>query len=180
MSRRINWRLGLILLLGAFFMRNFVVVIALAAVTACGPANAPPEGVQASAESVQPHALEIPAPVPSGEDLLAGLARGGSATIKIDACPAEFDAKTRLGTIVCGQSYLVFYEANTKRWGAVGPDALKIEANAQETRTAAKNPGPEPMQRVVVLWGLSLAVDDKYGLALEDGTVVGHLLHTTG
>jgi hypothetical protein len=96
--------------------------------------------------------------------------------VKIDNCPkTNFDAKVRLAAIMCGGNYTVFYEASTKRWAALGPNS-GLPATGDNI-SAAKNPGPAPVEKVIVIWGLSLIVDEKSQVLLGDGTAVGHLVH---
>lgn len=168
-------------------MRNLAAIsLAAVALVACGPkpeAAAPPAEAPAAvapvAEAIDAASVTPPAPVAAGTDLMAGLAQGGSATVKLDACPkSNFNAAEKIGSLVCGGSYVVYYEGDTKRWVAVGPNAARVAAHDEEPRGAGKNPGPDPSQRMVVIWGLGLAVDATNKVALGDGTVVGHLVAT--
>ena len=173
-------------------MRNFVMAsVALCALAACGesgapdpaepktpvvaaPADAAAAPAQGAAESFALEAVAVPAPISHDEDLVAGFGAGGSATLKTDACPAGYDDVAKLGSIMCGKDYTVFYEASTMRWGAIGPDR-----SLNGAITAAKNPGPIPTENVVVVWGLSLIVKpDTFEIAHGDGTVIGHLVHS--
>ena len=170
-------------------MRIIVAAAAMAAALAgCGPKPSEPAtetpaatAPAAPAEEVAPAALTVPAPVAPGQDLLAGLAAGGSATVKTDLCPRStpYDPAGKFGTIVCGESYVVFYEAGTGRWVAKGPNAALLAAKAPDPTSAAKNPGPAPDKRQVVIWGMNLMVMNPGNrLTLGDGTPVGHLVHS--
>ena len=175
-------------------MRNFVMTsVALCALAACDesktPAPAEPTTivvaapaeiptavgpVQGVAESLAPGAVMIPKPISQNEGLIAGFDAGGSAILKTDACPTGYDDVSKLGSIMCGKDYTVFYEASTMRWGAIGPDR-----SLNGAMTAAMNPGPAPTENVVVVWGLSLIVKpDTFEVAHGDGTVIGHLVHS--
>lgn len=173
-------------------MRSLVAVsAALLLATACGESGTPkpaetttattptlettPSGpVQGAAESLAPEAVKVPAAIGAGIDLFEGLAAGGSAIIKTDACPAAYDNSGKLGSISCNAQYTVFYEAPTMRWVAIGPDR-----GLNGATSAAKNPGPVPSEHVVVIWGLSLAVKpDTFEALHGDGTIIGHLVHS--
>ena len=168
-------------------MRSIVAMsIAAALLVACGQGNQPgqatteqPAVVQGEPESVAPAAATVPPAVAAGQPLLPGLDAGGSATVRLDACPNGFNAAERLGSIMCGRDYTVYYEASTQRWVGIGPNASLVADGAADPNAGAKIPGSPPNQNVIVLWGLSLIVDpETNNVALGDGTPVGHLVHT--
>ena len=168
-------------------MRNsFSIVFAAIALCACGqPAQEAPqapvvEAPQARSENLIASEAEIPPPVAVGGDLMAGLNDGGSATLRLDACPPNFNAAERLGTIMCGRDYTIFYEAATSRWVAIGPNAALVEQHAADPIAGAKSPGPPPAQRAIVVWQLPFVIDAQNQAALSDGTVVGHLVASGG
>ena len=146
-----------------------------AAATAAAP-PAPTGPVQGKAESALPEKVKVPAPVPASQELFAGLSAGGSAILRLDACPTGFDAHAHLASVMCGKDYTVFYEPMNLRWVAIGPNA---DLKAPNNINAGKNPGPVASEHIIVVWGLSFTVDPKsYKAAVGDGTVVGHLVHS--
>lgn len=141
------------------------------------PAETAPASAQGVAESVDPMTLAIPPAVAAGEDLLMGIANGGSATLRID-CPSGPDAAQYLGTLICGGDYVVYYEPSTLRWVAMGPDRGLTNIEGKDPRAAAKNPGPPPAERTVVVWGAPFKIDAQNQAALGSGLVVGKLIAT--
>lgn len=148
------------------------------------PASESPVAAPAHAEgrfeAVDLAAMSVPSPVPHGQDLMAGIRAGQSATLRTDAC-AEPRAATEaaLMSIVCDGEYTVFWDVATSRWGAIGPNKTLIEQAAQQTVSAFMNPGPTPAdQRIIVIWGMGLLIDAQNQASLADGKIVGHLVHT--
>lgn len=145
---------------------------AIAPVAAPETPAAPTGPVQGAAESMAPETLEIPDQISKEEGLVAGFMAGRRAILRTDACPAGYDDVAKLGSIMCGKDYGVFYEASTMRWAAIGPDRGLDGATA-----AAKNPGPSPTENIVVLWGLSLIANPETLEASHgDGNVIGHFI----
>lgn len=139
------------------------------------PDGASSPRTQGVAEGIDPNTLAIPPAVAAGEDLLMGIANGGSATLRLD-CPSGADAAQYLGTLMCGGDYIVFYETSTSRWVAMGPDRGLTDGGAADPKAAAKNPGPPPAERTVVVWGAPFKIDAENQAALGSGLVVGKLI----
>ncbi len=139
---------------------------------------APPAGpAQGIAEELDLATATIPPPVAAGEDLLAGLAKGGSATLRLD-CPSGAEAAQYLGTLMCGGDYVVYYEPSTLRWVAIGPNRSLADSGAADPKTGAKNPGPPPTEGTIVVWGAPFKIDAESKAALGSGLVVGKLIAT--
>jgi hypothetical protein len=123
--------------------------------------------------------LSSPAVVGASESLLVGLATGKAATIKLDRCPtdAEFVKADPLGTLICGQNYEIFWDNGQKTWAATGPNEA-LPKGTEFGATRATYPGKPIGEKVVIVWGLGLTVQDDLSVAMSDGKIVGTVAHS--
>lgn len=129
-----------------------------------------------AAEDIILAEVVVPDPVPEGQDIMEGLAEGASAQLHLTCDPGS-DTDSGLGTIMCGESYTVFYEAETSRWAAIGPNRVLAENGSEDPRAGAKNPGPPPSENAIVVWGRLFMIGPDGTATLESGETVGQLAH---
>jgi hypothetical protein len=119
-------------------------------------------------------AAALPVPIPASDDLMKGIADGQGAQIVLDKCPQP--PPETLGSLICGQSYQVSWDAATSRWVARGPNKVLPLGDGYDV-TLAKYPGPKPSERVMVVWGLWLTIKPDLSVQMEKGPVIGTLQH---
>lgn len=129
-----------------------------------------------AAEDIILAEVVVPDPVPADQDIMDGLAGGASAQLQL-TCEPGSDIDSGLGTIMCGESYTVFYETETSRWAAIGPNRVLAENGSADPRAGAKNPGPPPSENAIVVWGRLFMIGPDGAATLESGDTVGQLAH---
>jgi hypothetical protein len=123
--------------------------------------------------------IAMPPPIPNTVDLITGLEGGRSATITLDKCPttAEFKQRDPLGTLICGEKYNVFWNAEKSSWSVIGPNEGLPKPNGFEP-TAATYRGTSPKSRLIIAWGLGLKIEDNKELSMDTVGTVGTLVHS--
>lgn len=116
----------------------------------------------------------LPEPVLANQPLMEGLAQGKSAALMLDRCPDP--VPSGLGSLVCGQTYRLSWDAQTRRWLAFGPNGI-LPQGAGFQSTLGKYPGQPPSQKVAVVWGLWLTIQPDMSVQMEKGPIIGTLRH---
>jgi hypothetical protein len=174
-------------------MRYVLMAALMAGAVACSPPATKQETaapvVEAPANPAQPPATflgdtvtQVPAPAPIAAEtpLWEGLKAGGAAQLALDACPTDEAFKTSkpLGTLVCGQTYTVFWQEQGLRWGVLGPNQALKDERAKDVRTLTLHGGATPDEKRIVAWGMILDINEAGEASLQNGGVkVGHLTH---
>jgi hypothetical protein len=162
--------------------------LAVLVASACNQ-SAPTDGSVDASGKIKPlvllgaDALKAPFPdvVPANMPLLQGLEKGQMAAIKLDRCPSDdaFKQANPLGTLVCGASYSVFWDAAKAAWIATGPNSALPDPSAPSGfgPTRALYAGTPPSSGQIVVWGLGMKVAPSLEVSISTGQVVGTLVH---
>jgi hypothetical protein len=110
------------------------------------------------------------------EPLIDGLSSGRLAELVLDKCPDP--VPPGLGSLVCGATYQIYWEAPTKRWVAFGPNGAMPKGDGFDA-TLGKYPGTPPKQRIAIVWGLWLTLNQDDSVQMEKGPIIGSLRHVT-
>jgi hypothetical protein len=120
-------------------------------------------------------AAALPTPIPISSDLIEGLSAGQSASLVLDKCPQP--APPSLGSLICGETYRVYWDSASQRWVGMGPNKV-LPVDGGYDVTLAKYPGTKPQDRVMVVWGLWLTIKPDWSVEMEKGPIIGTLRHT--
>jgi hypothetical protein len=172
--------------MGRHIVRAWIAMSALVLATACGqPANKPAETAPPVAvEKPKPPETQVflgdlakdvtaPALMPAGTAFVAGLQAGQAAKLVINACPKTED--DTLQALICGETYVLFWQPTELRWGLIGPNETLRKQKAKSDVTAGLYAGGYPPEsKLFIAWGLPLTFDDT-GEVKQDGRLIGKL-----
>jgi glycosyltransferase involved in cell wall biosynthesis len=114
---------------------------------------------------------------PADEDLRQALAAGKSAILHLfgELSDSGFDVKGRLGALLPGNAYVVYWHSLSATWYAIGPNGDMQDEAGQYVIAAARALGPSgPINATINVWGVVFRFGPD-GSVRHNGDLVGWL-----